>query len=178
MGPGQFVTQCVTNLVCQEERSHVAEVRGVEALAEFGRQACGEPVQDPFAIVGPALARLLLLDNDPPDFPVGLDHGRVDGLPGPVTGRSEDLLDSPVGRVESQLGRLPAPGWGRSAAVLAARLPGDFRFFAMPRSYSTPVMESTKNSGVSSCEAALFGTGNGNWLRCLCVARISKQLSP
>ena len=124
MGPGQFVTQCVTNLVCQEERSHVAEVRGVEALAEFGRQACGEPVQDPFAIVGPALARLLLLDNDPPDFPVGLDHGRVDGLPGPVTGRSEDLLDPPVGRVESQLGRLPRAWSGTVCGRLGRSLAG------------------------------------------------------
>ena len=100
------MTQCVANLVCQKKRSHVAEVRGIEALTEFSRQARGEPVQDPFAIVGPAFARLFLLDNDPPDFPVGFDHGRVDGLPRPVTGRSENFLDAPVGCFELQLGRL------------------------------------------------------------------------
>ena len=34
MGPGQFVTHCVTNLVSQEKRSQVAEVREIEALAD------------------------------------------------------------------------------------------------------------------------------------------------
>ena len=131
MGPGQFATQCVTNLVGQEERPHVAEVGPVVALAELRREAFGEPVQNPLAVVGPSLARLLLLDDDPADFPVGLDHGRVDRLPGPVAGRSEDLLDSPVERVQSQLGRLPPrlvgdgvrPSWPLACRVSSVSSP-------------------------------------------------------
>ena len=64
-----------------------------------------EPVDDPLAVVGPFLPRLLLLDDDAADLPVGLDHGRVDRLPGPVPGRGEDLTDLPVERVEPGIGR-------------------------------------------------------------------------
>jgi hypothetical protein len=62
MGPGQFVTQCVTNRVTQEERPHVAKVGLVEPFAELRLEAFGEPFQDPLAIVGPFLPRLLFLN--------------------------------------------------------------------------------------------------------------------
>ena len=69
MGPGQFVTQCVTNRVGQEERPHVAEVGLVETLAELRLETLGEPFQDPLAVAGPSLPRLLVLDDDAADFP-------------------------------------------------------------------------------------------------------------
>jgi hypothetical protein len=128
MGPGQFVTQCVTNRVDQEECTHVAKVGLVEALAELRLQASSEPFQDPLAVTGPLLPRLLVLDDDPADFPVGLDHGRVDRLPGPIPGGGEDLADLPVEGVEMMLGRLPSRFLGRGRGRLG-------RWIAVLRSF-------------------------------------------
>ncbi len=45
------------------------------------------------AVAGLRPARLLLLDDDPADLPVRLDHRRVDRLPGPGPRQGEDLAD-------------------------------------------------------------------------------------
>ena len=124
------------------------EVGPVEALAELRLEALGEPFQDPLAVVGPLLPRLLFLDDDAADLPVGLDHGRVDRLPGPVPGRGEDLADLAVKRqltndsadFDALASRRPPDGW--TGGFLDA-----FFFFAMPMVYHTPGLQTTASVG-------------------------------
>lgn len=110
MGPGQFVTHCVTNWVGQEERPHIAEVGRIESFAELRLETYSESLQDSFAVAGSDLPHLLILDDDAADFPVGLDHGRVDRLPSSVPGHGEDLADLPVEDIKVLLNGFRLPG--------------------------------------------------------------------
>jgi hypothetical protein len=117
MGPGQFATQCVTNWVGHEERPHVAEVGLVEALAELRLKTPGESFQNPHAVAGPLFSRLLIFDDDAADFPVRVDHDRVNGLPGSLPRRGEDLADLPVECIEAAISGLPLCGFGTARGL-------------------------------------------------------------
>ncbi|MOA15545.1 hypothetical protein D3C78_1357060 [compost metagenome] len=77
--PAQFVTQCVTNREGLVEQAHIAQVGGVEALAELGAQFPGQGRQQLLAIGCTSLAALLELDDMPADLPAGL---HLDGIHG------------------------------------------------------------------------------------------------
>jgi hypothetical protein len=97
MGPGQFVTQCVTNPVNQVERPHLLEVGTVETPSKFSSKALGKLDENALAVFGPLLPLLLLLDDDPPNLPIGRHHRRVDGPVGLRTRVAQDHPDPLVG---------------------------------------------------------------------------------
>ena len=89
VGPGQFWTQCVQNRVGEIEGPHLGQSWTVETLAKFGLKATGKLRNEGLAVLGPLLPLLLLLDDDPPDLPIGRHHRRIDGTVGPQGPRSE-----------------------------------------------------------------------------------------
>lgn len=91
-----FVTQCVTNRKGQVERPHVLEIGCREALAEVGGEPLRQVVQHRLAVRGALPAALFVLDDQPPDLPVGLDHRRVDRAVGRGPRRLQDRTDITV----------------------------------------------------------------------------------
>ena len=65
------------SLIQQEEGPHVGEIPRRETAAELLRQLARERRDHLFAIRGPALAPLLLLDDTAADFKVGVDLDHV-----------------------------------------------------------------------------------------------------
>ena len=104
MGPGQFVTQCVTNRVGQKKQPHVAEVRRVVAFAKLRRETLRKTLQDSLPVVSSLLPSLLILDNLAPDLPIGIDHHHIDRLPSTVSRRNEDFPNPIVKSIEPALG--------------------------------------------------------------------------
>jgi len=79
------------------EGPHLGQVRWVETLAKFGLKANGEFRNEGLAVLGPLVPLLFLLDNDPPDLPIGRHHRRIDGTVGPGAGLTQDRLDPLIG---------------------------------------------------------------------------------
>jgi hypothetical protein len=82
VGPGQFVTHCVTNWVGQIEGSHIPEVWAAEAFAQFGGEPSRQFLDQVLSVFSTAFAPLLFLDDGAADFPVRAHHRGIDSLPG------------------------------------------------------------------------------------------------
>lgn len=97
----RFETHCVSNLEHPVELPHFAQVGDVESAAEVGREPLRQVVQHRFAVRGTLPAALLVLDDQPPDLPVSLNHRGVDRAIGRGPRRFEDstnLLIQRLGR--------------------------------------------------------------------------------
>ena len=79
----------------------MARFDAVEALAKFGLEATGKLCNEGLAVLGPLLPLLFLLDNDPPDFPVGRHHRRIDGTVGPSAGLAQNRPDPLIGLLKT-----------------------------------------------------------------------------
>ena len=102
MRPAQFVTQCVTNRKSLVEQTHVAQVRGIEALTELSRQLTGQRRQQLLAVGGTRLPTLLEFNDMPADFPAGLHLNRIHRTHGLLPGLADQL--SQFGEQRLQLG--------------------------------------------------------------------------
>jgi hypothetical protein len=60
------------------EQPHPLQIIHAESSAKTLHQIFGQPLDQLFAILSPALATLLKLDNPPADLPIGGGHDGID----------------------------------------------------------------------------------------------------
>ena len=96
MRPRQFSPRRGENWKAQVKLPVAPQTLGRKTLAEFSRQALGQRWQYSFAVRRPFFPALLALDDQPADFPISLNHGRIDRLPRTQPGSEQHLADATV----------------------------------------------------------------------------------
>jgi hypothetical protein len=79
MRPAQFERHCLPNRKHQIKATHIAQVGGIKALAEFRRQLFREHLQLALAVGSTDLPLLFMFDNEPADVTVAVHHCTVYG---------------------------------------------------------------------------------------------------